>query len=83
MNNSEGFGCKRKHFIFLLRLQYSIYAGRHVVPGIEGLLLECTAEFFFICKSGVEPSRRAYVVINSQVDNQISCQHDKSLFLLK
>ena len=26
-------------------LQYSIYAGRHVVPGvIEGLLLECTAD---------------------------------------
>ena len=27
-----------------LRLQYSIYAGRHVVPGLEGLLLECTAD---------------------------------------
>ena len=26
------------------RLQYSIYAGRHVVPGLEGLLLECTAD---------------------------------------
>ena len=28
----------------LLWLQYSIYAGRHVVPGLEGLLLECTAD---------------------------------------
>ena len=28
----------------LIRLQYSIYAGRHVVPGLEGLLLECTAD---------------------------------------
>ena len=27
-----------------LRLQYSIYAGRHFVPGLEGLLLECTAD---------------------------------------
>ena len=26
------------------RLQYSIYAGRHVVPGLKGLLLECTAD---------------------------------------
>ena len=27
-----------------LRYQYSIYAGRHVVPGLEGLLLEYTAD---------------------------------------
>ena len=27
-----------------IRYQYSIYAGRHVVPGLEGLLLECTAD---------------------------------------
>ena len=26
------------------RYQYSIYAGRHVVPGLEGLLLEYTAD---------------------------------------
>ena len=26
------------------RLQYIIYAGRHVVPGLEGLLLEYTAD---------------------------------------
>ena len=26
------------------RLQYSIYAGRHVVPVLEGLLIECTAD---------------------------------------
>ena len=25
-------------------LQCSIYAGRHVVPSLEGLLLECTAD---------------------------------------
>ena len=30
--------------IGLTRLQYSIYAGRNVVPGLEGLLLECTAD---------------------------------------
>ena len=47
MNSLERFGCKRKQFINLiniLRLQYSIYAGRHVVPGIEGLLIECTTD---------------------------------------
>ena len=30
--------------IGLTRLKYSIYAGRNVVPGLEGLLLECTAD---------------------------------------
>ena len=32
------------HMIAINRLQYSIYAGRHVVPSLEGLLIECTAE---------------------------------------
>ena len=31
----------------------------------------------------VEPSQHAYVVINSPVNNQVPCQYDKSLFLLK
>ena len=25
-------------------VQYSIYAGRHVVPGLQGFLIECTAD---------------------------------------
>ena len=29
---------------FAFRYQYSIYAWRHVVPGLEGLLLEYTAD---------------------------------------
>ena len=34
------------------RLQYSIYAGRHVVPGV-------IIRIYSWCKSGVEPSQRA------------------------
>ena len=29
---------------FALRLQYITYVGRHVVSGLEGLLIECTAD---------------------------------------
>ena len=59
------------------RLQYSFYAGRHVVPR-EGLLIECTADM-----KCVEPYQSAFVVINSQVDNKVPCQNDRGLFLLK
>ena len=54
-------------------VQYSIYAGCHIVPGLEGLLIE---EY-------VGLSQRAYVVVNGLVDNQVPCQYNKSLFLLQ
>ena len=31
-------------FYHKYKLQYSIYAGRHDVPGLEGLLIKCTAD---------------------------------------
>ena len=33
-----------KTHTYKCRLQYSIYAGHHVVPDLEGLLLECIAD---------------------------------------
>ena len=48
-------------------LQYSIYAGCHVVPGLDGLL-----NVQLILKECVEPPQCACVVINSLVDNLIS-----------
>ena len=54
-------------------IQHSIYAGCHIVPGLEGLLIEEYAG----------PSQPAYVVIYGLVDNQVPCQYIKSLFLLQ
>ena len=59
-----------------IRYQYSIYAGRHVVPGLEGLLLECTADVIRMWSPLSVPRW-------SLIDKQVSCQHDKSLILLK
>ena len=46
------------HMIAINRLQYSIYAGRHVVPSLEGLLIECTADMKSVWS---QPSMPTYI----------------------
>ena len=64
-NNQTSVGLTKSRLLKYPSVTHSIYAGRHVVPGLEGLLIKCATDV-----------ECAWSPLNGPGDNQVPFQYD-------